>query len=169
MTNHLRAQWRASIERTASSFAPAQVSAWATSQPWNAARKDLEAQMVPGITVGQARGSEVASFQDGKIVLKDQWFDYPTDARRSVLYHEAGHGLETKVGLMGLASYFGVDNPLDIIDLPGAQRFGYNCSEVVAEAYAVLWNEPHWASFEGGQAILDAVEKMALDHGWPVP
>ena len=89
--------------------------------------------------------------------------------RRATLYHEAGHGLEEAVGLSGIGRYFGVD-PLAVVTLPGAQRFGHNASEVVAEAYAVLWTEPQWAKgFEGGQAILGTVAKMARDNGYPLP
>ncbi len=150
-------------------FEPGQVATWARTRPWDAPRADLESGVYPGIRVGQARGTEVASFEGGMVVLKDEWFGYPPGSRRAVLYHEAGHGLETAVG-QGVARYFGVENPLDVIDLPGAQRFGHDYGEVVAEGYAVLWTEPSWAgSFDGGRAVLEAVRAMARDHGYPLP
>jgi hypothetical protein len=159
----------ARASKTASAFQPAIVASWESSRPWDAPRADLEAQRVPGFRVGNARGTESASFEGGFIVLKEQWFTYPTDARRAICYHEAGHGLETKAGYDEIASAFGVGNVLDIIDLPGAQRFGYNPDEIVAQAYSVLWTEPQWASFDGGSEILAAVARLAQTHGYPLP
>ena len=150
-------------------FQPAQVAAWTASKPWDAPRAILEAQEVPGVRVGRARGTEAASFEGGMIVLKDEWFTYPTEARRAIMYHEAGHGLEEAAGADGCARAFGVDNALDILDLPGASRFGHNYSEVIATAYQVAWDEPGWASFEGGRETLAATMRLAREHGYPVP
>lgn len=155
--------------KTASGFEPMQVATWEQTQPWNVDREDLELQRIPGIGVGQARGTEDASFSGGRIILKEQWFDRAEETRRAILYHEAGHGLEEQLGLMEVGRYFGV-HPLDVIDLPGATRLGYNPSEVVAEAYSQLWSDPAWfETFEGGPFIRDTVIQMASDQGYPLP
>lgn len=145
---------------TASVFTPSQVATWEQTKPWEASREDLEYQRVPGIRVGQARGSEDASFQNGAIVVKDQYFDRPPETRRAILYHEAGHGLETEAPMPADA--------LDWIDLPGADALGANYSEIVAETYATLWTDPQW--FEGrAEEIRNRVVALAREHGYPLP
>jgi 8-oxo-dGTP pyrophosphatase MutT (NUDIX family)/2'-5' RNA ligase len=163
--------WRSlSVQRTASTFSPALVASWASSQPWNASRDDLEAQAVPGIVVGPRRGTETASYIGGKIVVTDDWFGWPEESRRAVLYHEAGHALMDAIGYADLAAAVGVDNALDIItEIPESSRLGYNPDEIVAECYAVVWTEPEWLEANNLGRIRDAVVTLARAKGFPLP
>ena len=94
----------APIRSMAASFSPSMCASWESTRPWDVSREDFEMDRIPGIRSGNARGSEDASFEGGKIVVKPQWFTRPSDARKAILYHEAGHALEERTGLDGLRS-----------------------------------------------------------------
>ncbi len=149
-------------------FGPSIIRSWTQTQPWNLSREAIEAGEAPGVRVGNARGTEDASFENGSIVVKEQWFSRPIDVRKAILYHEAGHGLESAIGLRGLVE-FGVDDPLDLINWPGASGLGHNASEVLAEAYAVVWTEPQWFNRMKAGAIRTLVTDMAQSRGYPLP
>lgn len=162
-----------SLSRTASRLSPSDVSGWASSRPWMATKAEVEMSSVGYLYVlSRAKSSgHMASFDtgSGRIGVTSAYFEVAEDSRRAILYHEAGHALEVAAGMAGIAKAFGVANALDILSLPGADRFGYNASEIAAQAYSVLWTEPQWASFPGGAEILAAGARLARDHGWPIP
>ncbi len=167
---HLVAAWSSLLSRTASRLSPGDVRTWESVQPWNVTKEQAESQNPGYVFLQRQSGTETASYDpSGRIGLTPGFFDMPEGARQAIMYHEAGHALES---LFDLASFqaLGVDNPLDLMEWPGAQRFGYNYSEVLAEAYAVLWTEPEWlASVPGSDRIVALVRKMADATGWPLP
>ncbi len=154
--------------KTAAKFSPSQIATWETTRPWHASREDLEAQIVPGFRVGQARGSEDASFEGGFITLKEQWFDRAPEVRRGTCYHEAGHGLESEFSGMDALPQFGLAHLYEVDQWTGAQGLGPNYGEQVAEAYAALWTDPDW--FTGPKVQWkNLIEWMARKKGYPVP
>ncbi len=154
--------------KTAAKFSPSQIATWETTRPWHASRADLEAQMVPGFRVGQARGSEDASFEGGFITLKEQWFDRAPEVRRGTCYHEAGHGLESEFSGMEPLPQFGLAHLYEVDQWTGAQGLGPNYGEQVAEAYAALWTDPGW--FTGPKVQWkNLIEWMARKKGYPLP
>lgn len=147
----------------------ADVASWGRLEPWRLSREEVDRGDVPGVVVGHAWGTEDASYlPDGRIALKESYFTRPPDVRRAILYHEAGHGLEAEVGLAGLSAY-GVDDPLGIIEWPGARSLGGNVSEVLAEGYAALWTDPGWFGRSAARQVRDLVVAMARDRGYPLP
>jgi hypothetical protein len=145
------------------------VSDWEQTKPWAATRAKIEAGDVKGLRVGTPHGSEEASFEPGRgIVVKPSYFDRAESIRRAILYHEAGHGLETEVGAEGLRE-LGVDDPLDIINWPGAQGLGGNYSEILAEGYSALWTDPEWFKTNKADRVEALVRDMAGSRNWPIP
>lgn len=156
------------LGKLASAFSPSVVASWKATQPWNADRADLEAQNIPGVVVGHARGTEDASYEGGHIVLKEQWFGRSSEVRKAILYHEAGHALEDSFTLSDFQR-LGIDSPLDLIDWPGAQSLGGSYTEVLAEAYSALWCDPGWFARTKASRLRDLVTTMAHERGFPLP
>lgn len=121
-----------------------------------------------GIGFKKARLSETASYEGGRILVTDDWLSKPAELRRAILYHEAGHALETQAGLKGLLKA-GIDDPLDMVDWPGAKGLGHNYSEIIAEAYSALHSDPEWFDRMQAHRIKDAVTALALQEGFPLP
>ena len=143
------------------------VPTWGSSRPWLGTREQIAAGQFPGISVGSPRGTELASYQGGQVVVKDSWFAQPEGARRAILYHEAGHGL-ADAALLGTARH-GLDSPLDLLGWPKASWLGHNYDEIVAEAYSVIWTEPQWFDDDDKRAVRDLVIALAREHGYPLP
>lgn len=167
----------ASAPEDATSSAPtserllrAPIESWERTQPWNATKEEIERQDVPGLLYrSKAKGTEDASFEsDGRIALSPAYFTRPPETRRAILYHEAGHGLESEYDLAGFRR-LGVDDPLDIIDWPGARKLGHNYGEVLAEGYGSMWHDPAWLRQQGADRVVDLVTRMAHERGYPLP
>lgn len=170
MSEHLREQWKLAQKRGVNeSDWPTIIASWASTQPWKASREDIESGAHPGLTVGDARGTEEASFEYGRgIVLKPTYFNFDERARRTILYHEAGHALESRYML---ADYqrLGVSNPLDITIDWDVSMLGVNYSEVLAQAYAELWADPSFLDEGDKVRVRDLVVAMAREQGFPLP
>lgn len=150
--------------RTAARFSPEQMRSWETDKPWNLTVDQAKAQSVDGWWHQTARGSEVASWNQGHIRASDEFFRLPEETRRAIAYHEAGHAMIEAAG--GLTA---IGDPLALIDLPGGQSLGYNAEEIIAEAYSVLWSEPEWFERMGAQKIRSIVVALAKAAGFPLP
>jgi hypothetical protein len=149
----------------------ADVGSWEREKPWDATKEDVVLGRVDGI-VHRAKqyGSEVASYlPDGRIATSDAYFDLPSETRRAVLYHEAGHGLESAYTLDNFRDV-GVDDPIAIMDMPGASKLHpSNYSEVLAEGYSALWSDPGWFDRQGATEVRDLVVRMAKHADFPLP
>ena len=152
------------VAKTAARFEPAQMSSWESTRPWNLSPADAEAQVVPGWWHKSQRGTEAASWEKGYIRPTPDFYALPEQTRRAVAYHEAGHAMIEAAG--GLSS---LEDPLSIIELPGAQGLGHNAEEVLAEAYSAVWCDPDWFQRMGAHQILAIVVKMARRAGFPLP
>lgn len=151
--------------KTATRFSPSQMASWESTRPWALSVDDAKAQMVDGWWYRTTRGSEVASWEGGYIRPSEDFFSLPEETKRAIAYHEAGHAMiEAAGGLRALG-----DDPLAIMDLPGAQSLSYNAEEVLAEAYSVLWTEPEWFERMGAQKIRSMVIALAKSAGFPLP
>ena len=152
------------LTTTAAAFDPRSIERWGQERPWERDSDLFDGR--DGIVVGHARGSEAASFEGGKIVLKEEFFDLPHDTRKAILYHEAGHALRTDLASLTAA---GADDPLDMVNWPGAQGLGYNYDEIIAEAYSAMWVEPEWFDRMGAHRVRDVVVRLASAQGFPLP
>lgn len=151
--------------KTATRFSPSQMASWESTRPWALSVDDAKAQMVDGWWYRTTRGSEVASWEGGYIRPSEDFFSLPEETKRAIAYHEAGHAMvEAAGGLRAVG-----DDPLAIMDLPGAQSLSYNAEEVLAEAYSVLWTEPEWFERMGAQKIRSMVVALAKEAGFPLP
>lgn len=97
--------------------------------------------VVKGTVAGSARGTEAASFERGKVVLKPEFFAhrerYGVPAADWVYAHELGHAIESHIGLADWtrkAAELGID-VWDASALPHGQT---KMDEAFAETFAVL-------------------------------
>lgn len=111
--------------------------------------KALHSKIVKSTKYGRARGSELASYEQGSIVLKDKFFDLLQQNDEQLadhLYaHELGHGVESTLGKkwMDKAAELGID-VWDTNNLPLGQ---FNMDEAFAETAAVvIMNDSHGMS-----------------------
>lgn len=159
------------------------VGGWKESRPWEASKEDIKAGRVPGVqysaTLSQGHGANrgggnVAGLASGEnITVGDAFFRMSPDARRYLLYHEAGH-----FATRGL-------QPKDIgarleRDSAGNYRFrgsfhansdGYvspgKMGEVMADAWATVAIYGRGGLYDSQQAFGD----MVMNHGrqWGFP
>lgn len=113
--------------------------------------------VVKGTVAAHARGTEVASFERGRIVLKPEFFAhmerYGVPAADWVYAHELGHAVESHIGLAEWtrkAAEMGID-VWDASALPHGQ---VKMDEAFAETFAVL-------------AMRDADGMRMLARRWP--
>lgn len=143
------------------------VASWERDRPWLGSKDDFVSGRW-GIGFKRARLSETASYEGGRVMVTEDWLSKPEGLRRAILYHEAGHALETQAGVKGLLRA-GIDDPLGMIDWPGARSLGHNYSEVIAEAYSALHSDPEWFDRMKAHKIKEAVTALARQEGFPVP
>jgi len=113
--------------------------------------------VVNGTVSGPARGTEVASFERGRIVLKPEFFDtlYRDGAPAAdwVYAHELGHAVESHVGL-GDWTRKAAELGIDVWDASALPHGQVKMDEAFAETFAVM-------------AMRDADGMRMLDRRWP--
>lgn len=103
--------------------------------------------------------------EEGWIGVTPNYFTLPEATRRAVLYHEGGHFLETA---------WMVDDDAMIDEVtPARVSFGHlngqtTPSEIAAEAFSILWDEPAFLS-EHAPGVGARVIEAATVRGFPLP
>lgn len=166
MVVHLRAQWR----RVAFRDWPSIIRGWEASQPWNATQQEHEMQMRSGIGWrAEPKGTEAASFHQNMIWVGEEFMGYPESIRRAILYHEAGHALDTAASNEDEIAAFGLSNAGELLDLaarPDAPA--HNSDEIIAEGYAYLMAGETAFGAPCPAWVAEAVTTLARQHGFPL-
>ena len=145
---------------------------WSSVRPWEVQRDPnssdpadllLNGERAPSWLRFETGHGQEAAHRGDHIVVTPKFFDLPESARRSVMYHEAGHGLSDMMLDDGSAFEL-VDHLPAWGNLNGQTAPG----EIAAEAYAILWTEPEWLDTNAPD-IRDIVTAKAIEHGYPLP
>jgi hypothetical protein len=148
---------------------PSIIRGWASSQPWKASQQEHEMQMHSGIGWrSQVMGTEVASFDKSMIWVGADFMGMSESVRRSILYHEVGHALETKASSEDKMVAFGLSDRGELLDLanrPDAPSYNYD--EIIAEGYAYLLTGETALGSLCPPWVTKAVTTLARQHGFP--